>query len=157
MLYVFLSLFSALIIVADQVTKYLTVQNIPLHGHMPVFHGFICLTYTQNTGGGWSFLSGHTWVLVLVSLVFFALIILAIWKKFFIGKAQLICLFAVLGGGLGNLIDRVRLGYVVDMIETEFISFPVFNVADCFISCGAIALLLFVLLEDVFKGRKEKT
>lgn len=155
MLYLYLSLLSALIVVADQVTKYLVVQNIPLHGHVPALHGFICLTYTQNTGGGWSILSGHTWVLVAVSLVFFALMILAVWKKFFTGKAQLICIFSVLGGGIGNLIDRVRLGYVVDMIETEFISFPVFNVADCFISCGAIALIFFVLFEDVRKGRKK--
>ena len=72
MLYLYLSLLSALIVVADQVTKYLVVQNIPLHGHVPALHGFICLTYTQNTGGGWSILSGHTWVLVAVSLVFFA-------------------------------------------------------------------------------------
>ena len=155
MLYLILSLYSLLIVAADQLTKYLVVQNIPLHGHVPVLHGFICLSFEKNTGGGWSILSGHTWVLILVSLVFFALIILAIWKKFFTGKAQLICLFSILGGGIGNLIDRVRLGYVVDMIETEFISFPVFNVADCFISCGAIALVLFVLLEDVLKGRKQ--
>ena len=155
MLYLCLSLFSALIVAADQVSKYLTVKNIPLGGHKELLHGFLCLTYAQNTGGGWSIFSDHTWVLAAVSLVFFALMILAVAKKFFTGKAQLICIFAVLGGGIGNFIDRVRLGYVVDMIETEFISFPIFNVADCFISCGAIALVLFVLLEDILKGRKK--
>ena len=155
MLHLYLFLFSALIVAADQVTKYLTVLKIPYGGHQPFLHGFVCLTYAQNTGGGWSILSDHTWVLIAVSVVFMALIAFAIWRKFFTSKAQLICLFAILGGGVGNLIDRVRLGYVVDMIETEFISFPVFNVADCFISCGAIALIFFVLFEDVRKGRKK--
>lgn len=156
MQYFALSLFSALIVAVDQLTKYLTVSHIPYGGHKELLHGFLCLTFAKNTGGGWSILSGHTWLLAVVSVVFFAVMLFAVAKKFFTGKAQLICIFAVLGGGIGNLIDRVRLGYVVDMLETEFISFPVFNVADCFISCGAIALVFFVLLEDVLKGRKNK-
>ena len=152
MLYLWLCLFSAGIVAADQFTKYLTVQNIPLHTAKDFIPGLLRLTYVQNTGGGWNILSDHTWLLIALSLVFFVLLVLAVWKKWFTGTGTLISLFAILGGGLGNLIDRLRLGFVVDMIETEFISFPVFNVADCFISCGAIALCIFVLLED----RKEK-
>ena len=148
MLYLWLSLFAAGIVAADQITKYLTVANIPLHGAKAFVPGVLRLTYVQNTGGGWSILSDYTGVLIAVSLVFFALMVYAIWKKWFTGTGTLISLFAILGGGIGNLIDRIRLGYVVDMIETEFISFPVFNVADCFISCGAVALCIFVLLED---------
>ena len=56
------------------------------------------------------------------------------------------CIAAIYGGGLGNMIDRVRFGYVVDMIETKFITFPVFNVADCFITCGCILLMAHLLL-----------
>ncbi|MBP3313896.1 MAG: signal peptidase II [Oscillospiraceae bacterium] len=153
MLYLLLSIYSALIVVADQVTKYLTVKHIPLWTHKDFIPGFLGFTYTQNTGGGWSILSDHTWLLVVVSIICFALIGVAVWKKFFTGKYTLIALFSVLGGGIGNLIDRVRLGYVVDMIQTEFMDFPVFNVADCFISCGAIALFICVLLED---KRKQK-
>ena len=69
-------------------------------------------------------------------------------KKWITGTGTLWSLFAVLGGGLGNLIDRVRLGYVVDMIETQFMDFPVFNVADCFITCGAIAMAVFLILDE---------
>ena len=157
MLYLWLTLFAAFIVAADQFTKYLTVANIPLYGGVEFMPGFLRLTYIRNTGGGWSILSQHTWLLIVLSCVFLLVIVFAIYKKWFTGKATLISLFAVLGGGVGNLIDRIRLGYVVDMIETEFISFPVFNVADCFISCGAIALCLFVLLEDTKakKNRKE--
>ena len=52
------------------------------------------------------------------------------------------CIAAIYGGGLGNMIDRIRLGYVVDMIETKFMEFPVFNVADCFITCGCVVLMI---------------
>ena len=68
------------------------------------------------------------------------------------------CVIAIYGGGLGNMIDRVRLGYVVDMIETKFIRFPVFNVADCFITCGCIALIAHLVLfnKNFWKDEKKK-
>ena len=66
------------------------------------------------------------------------------------------CIAAIYGGGLGNIIDRVRLGYVVDMIETEFIRFPVFNVADCFITCGCIALLIHLVFFNRNFWKEEK-
>ena len=64
------------------------------------------------------------------------------------------CIAAVYGGGLGNMIDRLRLGYVVDMIRTEFMVFPVFNVADCFITCGCIALMASQVIA-MAKARKK--
>ncbi len=152
MSYLLMSLFALAIVAADQVTKYLTVAAIPLGGAKAFIPGFLRFTYVQNTGGAWSLLSDHTWILVVVSLLAFAMIFLAIYKKYVTGAGTLWSLFAVLGGGVGNLIDRLRLGYVVDMIETEFISFPVFNVADCFITCGAIGLCVFMILEE----KKEK-
>ena len=63
---------------------------------------------------------------------------------------------AIYGGGLGNMIDRLRLGYVVDMIETEFMAFPVFNVADCFITCGCIALIASLILFNKEFWKEEK-
>ena len=153
MLYLWLSLFAAGIVAADQITKYFTVTNIPLYGFKPFLPGLLRLTYVQNTGGGWSILSDHTWLLTAVSALFCVFVIVAVAKKWFTGKGTLWCLFAVLGGAVGNMIDRIRLGYVVDMLKTEFMEFPVFNVADCFISVGTILLCLFVFLE----ARKEKS
>ena len=66
------------------------------------------------------------------------------------------CIVSVLAGGLGNMIDRLRLGYVVDMIETEFMNFPVFNVADCFITCGCILLLIHLFLFNKEFWKEEK-
>ena len=67
------------------------------------------------------------------------------------------CVAAIYGGGLANMIDRLRLGYVVDMIEVEFIRFPVFNVADCFITCGCVALLVRLIFfnRDFWKDGKK--
>ena len=67
------------------------------------------------------------------------------------------CIAAVYAGGLGNMIDRLRLGYVVDMIEVEFIRFPVFNVADCFITCGCILLMLHLIFcnREFWKDEKK--
>jgi len=152
MSYLLMSLFALAIVAADQVTKYLTVASIELGGVKEFIPGLLRFTYVQNTGGGFSILTGHTWLLVAVSLLAFAMIFYVIYKKYVTGAGTLWSLFAVLGGGVGNLIDRVRLGYVVDMIETEFISFPVFNVADCFITCGAVGLCVFMILEE----KKEK-
>jgi len=66
------------------------------------------------------------------------------------------CIAAIYGGGLGNMIDRVRMGYVVDMIETTFVEFPVFNVADCFITCGCILLIVHLVLFNKAFWKDEK-
>ena len=66
------------------------------------------------------------------------------------------CIAAIYGGGLGNMIDRARLGYVVDMLHTEFIEFPVFNVADCFITCGCILLVVRLLFNKAFWKEEKK-
>ena len=137
-----LSLFALLITAADQITKYLTVTNIPLFGHVDLLPGVVGLTYVQNTGAAFSALQGMQWLFV---LIFAVLTVLVLWEYFKkplpFTKLERWCIAAVYGGGLGNMIDRVRLGYVVDMIRTEFMDFPVFNVADCFITCGCILLI----------------
>ncbi len=137
-----LSLLSAGIVALDQVTKLLVVENIPLHADVAVLPGVVQLTYARNYGAAFSMLQGQQWLFVLIFVLFTAAIIWAYWKKTFpFRKFEWICIAAVYGGGLGNMIDRLRLGYVVDMIETQFIEFPVFNVADSFITCGCIALV----------------
>ena len=146
MAYLFMLLLAGGIVGLDQWTKLLTVQNIPLFGHVKVIPGLFGLTYTQNTGGAWSMMEGMIWLFVVIFIAFAACMLWElITKKFGLTKFEHWCLVAILGGGLGNMIDRVRLGYVVDMICLEFINFPVFNVADCFITCGCILLIVHML------------
>ena len=155
----FMVLFAAGIVAADQFTKYLTVANIALGQDVPFIEGFLGLTYLQNTGAAFSSLEGQLWLFALIFVVFTVAIIYEFRKntmKFTTFERW--CIVAIYGGGLGNMIDRVRLGYVVDMIETKFMVFPVFNVADCFITCGCIAMMASLILfnKEFWKDEKKK-
>ena len=158
MQFLLFTLVAAAIAAVDQFTKYLTVSNIALYEDVPFLPGFLQLTYVQNTGAAWSLFDGMRWMFV---LVFLALTVLLLWEYFKkpmpFTKLERWCLAAVYGGGLGNMIDRIRLGYVVDMIETQFIVFPVFNVADCFITCGCILLMVHLIFfnREFWKDEKK--
>ena len=144
---------------ADQLTKYLVVQNIPLYADIPAIPRLFHLTYVQNTGAAFSMLQGAQWLFALIFVVFTVAIIWDFAKKSLpftkFERWLIVCIYA---GGLGNMIDRLRLGYVVDMIALDFINFPVFNVADCFITCGCILLLLHLVLfnKEFWKDEKKK-
>ena len=159
MQFLFLSLFAVGVVVADQITKYLTVANIALYQDVEFIPGLLGLTYVQNTGAAFSSFEGQQWLFALVFVAFTGMILWEYFKKpqpF--SKFERWCIAAIYGGGLGNMIDRVRLGYVVDMIETKFMVFPVFNVADCFITCGCIALMVSLVLfnKEFWKEEKKK-
>lgn len=143
MLYILMALFTAGAVVADQLVKLWVVKNIPLYTVKPAIPGIFHLTYTQNTGAAFSSFEGMRWLFIAVFAVFTGLVIWDfIAKKMPFSKFERWCICAVFAGGLGNIIDRVRLGFVVDMIEVDFMKFPVFNVADCFICCGCAALMV---------------
>ena len=149
------AIFVAVIVGADQVTKYLTVANIALGQDLPFIPGFLGLTYVQNTGAAFSSFEGMQWLFAVIFAVFTAGIVWEYRKQsLHLSRFEWWCLIAIYGGGLGNMIDRIRLGYVVDMIRTEFMVFPVFNVADCFITCGCIALMASQVI-GMAKARKK--
>ena len=137
------SLFVLAIVAADQITKYLVVANIPLYGDVSFLPGVLGLTYVQNTGAAFSAFQGMQWLFAVIFLLFTAAVLWEYFKKpMGFTRFERWCIAAIYGGGLGNMIDRLRLGYVVDMLETQFMDFPVFNVADCFITCGCTALVV---------------
>lgn len=139
-------LVSAGVAVLDQITKYLTVRFIPLYEHIEVLPGVVGLTYVRNTGAAFSSFEGMQWLFALIFLVFTGALLWEYFKRRLpFTRFERFCIAAIYGGGLGNMIDRLRLGYVVDMIETLFVDFPVFNGADCFITCGCIALLVHLV------------
>ena len=158
MTFLFYSLFAVLIVAADQFTKYLTVANIPLGQNVPFIPGLLQLTFVKNTGAAFSSFEGQQWLFALVFVVFTGLLIYEYFKKSMgFTPFERWCIAAIYGGGLGNMVDRVRLGYVVDMIETTFMEFPVFNVADCFITCGCVLLMahLFFFNKGFWKDEKK--
>ena len=150
-------LFIVAVVAADQWTKWIVVENIPLFGRVEFIPDFLSWTYTQNTGAAWSMLEGQRWLFVLIFVVLTVLLLLEYFKfrmPFTALERWLIA--AIYAGGLGNIIDRVRLGYVVDMIRTDFMDFPVFNVADCFITCGCIGLMLHLIFCNKAFWKEEK-
>ena len=157
MRFLLLALFSAGVVALDQYTKYLTVANIALYAEVEFIPGFLGFTFVKNTGAAFSSFEGQQWLFALIFAVFTAAVLWEYFKKpmpfttlerFFIAS--------IYAGGLGNMIDRVRLGYVVDMIETKFMVFPVFNVADCFICCGCVLLLVHLLIWNKAFWKEEK-
>ena len=158
MQFLIFTLFAACIVAADQVTKYLTVANIALYEDVEFIPGILGLTYVQNTGAAFSSFEGQQWLFALIFAIFTGAILYEYFKKpqpF--SKFERWCIAAIYGGALGNMIDRVRLGYVVDMLETRFMVFPVFNVADCFITCGCIAIMISLILfnKEFWKDEKK--
>ena len=157
MQFAFFALFAAGIVAADQVTKYLTVANLALGERIPFLPGLIRFTYVQNTGAAFSSFEGQQWLFALIFVIFTVLLLWEYFKKPMpFSKLERWCIAAIYGGGLGNVIDRVRLGYVVDMIETQFIEFPIFNVADCFITCGCILLIVHIIFFNKAFWKEEK-
>ena len=158
MQFILMGIMAVCIVVADQVTKFITVANIPLLGNVPAIDGVFHFTFVQNTGAAFSSFEGMQWLFALIFALFTAGVI---WefatRRMGFTTLERWCIAAVWAGGLGNMIDRVRLGYVVDMICTDFITFPVFNVADIFITCGCILLLahLFLINKDFWKEEKK--
>lgn len=143
----------------DQLTKWLAVEFIKPEGSIPIVKfgetEWINFTYCENTGMSFSLLEGQRFILIAVPII---LIVLVEWY-IFSGKANkkgmMVALASLAGGGLGNLIDRVFLGYVVDFIDFRIINFAIFNFADICAVLGGIAFAIMLLIEDS-KEEKEK-
>jgi signal peptidase II len=147
-----------LVIIADQVTKWAIIQWIPLYGKVPL-NSFITITHQQNYGAAFSFLADaggwQRWFFVVLATGVTAFIGLWMWRIRTEGPPILVAgLSLVLGGAVGNVIDRIRLGYVTDFIQVWFgnWAFPSFNVADSAISVGAAFLIIDALF---FSGKTE--
>lgn len=156
------AILAAVLVALDQLVKYLVLENIALGEHVPMIPYVVELTYVQNTGAAFSLFSQHTWLLTLISLAMSVVLAAAIWKNFFRHPLGKVTLTLLLAGAVGNLIDRLLRGYVVDMFNVLFMNFAVFNVADICVVVGGIAAGLYYLfladkLENKGNGPLEKT
>ncbi|WP_330932580.1 signal peptidase II [Enterococcus sp. BWR-S5] len=139
---------SALIVGLDQWTKYLTVENIQLGETKEFISGFLSFTYIRNTGGAWSILEGKMMFFYIMTVAVVAVLLYLLVKNIKSSKWFTIGLSLILAGALGNFIDRLRLGYVVDMLKTEFIDFPIFNIADMALVIGVACVFIHLILEE---------
>ena len=132
-----------LLVGLDQLVKQLVRLYIPLGGHVRLIPRVLGLSHLRNTGAAFSMLTGARWFFVILTLAF---LVFALWLLYTgklrhpLGKWTLVLIIA---GAAGNLIDRALFGYVVDMFETLFISFPIFNVADIYVTVGGVLFCVY--------------
>ncbi len=141
------------IMTADQVTKYIIIQRVPEGSSIGIIPGFLSITHIRNTGAAFGLFQGYTGILTVVSIVAIFLIIILKSILNFNSAFYNVCLGFVLGGALGNLIDRFFVGEVTDFINIRFI--PVFNVADSSILIGFSLIIILILKEYFKKGKTE--
>ena len=140
----------------DQLTKWLAVTLLQGNPSVPIIPGALQLTYLENPGAAFGMLQNNRWVFLIISTVgIFAVLAYLLVKR---PKSKLLCLSLafIVGGGIGNMIDRVLLGYVVDFIDFCLINFAIFNVADSFVCIGAGILALWVIMDTVREEKAKK-
>ena len=143
----------------DQISKYLVVIYMDLYQSIDIIPGVFRFTYIQNKGAAFGSMADNRWIfMILSSVAIIAILVYLFWKK---PQSKLIlsAIILLVGGGIGNMIDRIRLGYVIDFLD--FCAFPkiwmwVFNVADAFVCVGAGLLILWFILDMVRESREEK-
>ena len=138
MLYVLCGLLAVGGLVLDQWLKAYMTANIPLGQARPLLPGIMELRTVHNYGAAWSSFSGQRVLLVIVTCCIVAAVAWCLVRRIVRHPVGVLACFMVVSGGIGNIIDRIRLGYVVDMLNLLFMEYPVFNVADIFVVCGAI-------------------
>ncbi len=145
--------------VIDQVTKLMAVHLLQPLGSVDVIPRVLRFTYVENRGAAFGMLSDNRWVFMIISTLAIVALLIYLWK--FRPQSRLACMAIsmIISGGIGNMIDRVSLGYVVDFID--FCAFPklwvwVFNFADACVCVGGGMLVLWLVLELISDYKKEK-
>ena len=158
MSYILAVVCSFLILLLDQLTKFLISNNFTLGEGTDFIKGFIDIVYIHNTGGAWGILSGNSWGFLSLTVILMLILITLLLK---IGRKSKLLFWAVslvISGGVGNLIDRIfRGGNLVDFLHLEFFpTFPVFNVADIAVCTGAGLLILYFVLDTIADYKNKK-
>ena len=148
-------LIAAVIVLADQLIKFFVLNELKPIGTVKVIDGVFNLTYVENRGVAFGIFQDMRWVFVAVTCILLFLIIFYMFKKRPKGKLFYICAGMIIGGGVGNLIDRLVHGYVVDYLAVSFFP-PVCNFADYCITIGVFILLIYVIFFSDLLNSKEK-
>lgn len=154
--FILYSLIIAVSVLADQITKLLAVEFLKPIPTKPIIEGVIHLTYHENRGAAFGMLADQRWIFLSVSTV----MIVGLLIYLYMGKCENllygVSVSMIIGGGIGNMIDRVFVGYVVDFIDFRLINFAIFNGADSFVCVGAGLLVLALILDIVREAKAAK-
>ena len=148
---------AAVIVGLDQLTKFLAVQFLQPIDTKPLIEGVLHLTYLENRGAAFGMLANHRWVFMVtstVAIVGILVFMIVCFKKHY--DPLLWCALSfIAGGGFGNMIDRVALGYVVDFVDFRLINFAIFNTADTFVCIGCGLAMLWVILSEIREKKQD--
>ncbi len=138
------------VILADQLTKILALQYLAPVGSYPLWENVLHLTYVENTGAAFGMLKDHRWVFLVISTVALGGMIVYMFLNKNRHPLETVAVAFIVGGGIGNMIDRVARGFVVDFVDVKCIPFwkYIFNVADIFVCVGCGLFILYVLLYE---------
>lgn len=146
-----------LCIAADQLTKICAAANLKDISTLPIIENIFHFTYVENRGAAFGILADHRWVFMILSVVGIA----AIFVYLTVTKPKSwwmrLALCFIVGGGVGNMIDRIARGYVIDFIDCRFINFYVFNVADSFVCVGCAMFIIAVIIDEVRERKLKKS
>lgn len=148
-------LIAAILIIVDRVSKYLAATYLVGNGEIVIVPGLLGLRYVQNTGAAFSILSGKTGILIAVTSVALAALAYYMFSGKCESRAETACLLLIFSGGIGNLIDRVAQGYVIDYFEFLFMDFAVFNMADVYVCLGVGLYARYVFYTEFYKKSRE--
>lgn len=157
MLYAIFTALALILLTLDQWVKHWITVHLPLEETMPLLPGLVQLRTVHNYGAAWSSFSGMRWLLLAVTGCIVLAVLFVLVRRIVRHPLGLCACFLILSGGLGNIIDRARLGYVVDMFDFQFMNYPVFNVADICVVCGCVlgAVYYLFLYEKYDKRGKD--
>ncbi len=154
---VFLALLTCLALIgADQLFKYLVIEYLKPIDYVNVIEGVLRFRYVENTGAIFGSFAAHTAILTVFSIILLTVTVVFLIKNKEKSKIVNVCLILMISGGMGNIIDRIRLKYVVDFIEPLFVDFAVFNFADCLITVGAFALVIYLIIDIIKDSKRDK-
>ena len=145
MMYTIGTLAALALLALDQWFKHWITVNLPLGETRAFLPGLVQLRCVHNYGAAWSSFSGQRWLLVAGTTCIVLAVLFVLARRIVRHPLGVAACFLILSGGLGNIIDRVRLGYVVDMFDFLFMDYPVFNVADICVVCGAVLAVIYYL------------
>lgn len=129
------------------------VSNFALGDAQSIIPNILSFTYVQNTGAAWSIFEGQMGFFTVITLIAVAVVTYLMIRYRNENKLFILGLSFVLAGALGNFIDRIRLGYVVDMFQTDFMNFPIFNVADMALCIGVGLIFIYTIFDEKMKGK----
>lgn len=159
-MFVFSLILIAVLAAADQIIKQLVVKNISIGEIIEAIkiggNKIFSLTHVRNPGAAWSIMQGKTWLLVILPVIMCLIAIVYLYKIRKGSKIEIISIAMFVAGGLGNLIDRIRIKEVVDYIKCDFITFPIFNLADICVTLGAIIFCINYIVSESRSNKNKK-